>query len=73
MDKNIFICYARKDLDIIKGFLYDLNEEASNYPFEINALIDKFARPSALGVSDHVKQSMLHRFKMLTRENAPPD
>ena len=56
MDKNIFICYARKDLDIIKGFLYDLNEEASNYPFEINALIDKSRR--VLSAGDRSKEKL---------------
>ena len=56
MDKNIFICYARKDLDIIKGFLYDLNEEASNYPFKINALIDKSRR--VLSAGDRSKEKL---------------
>ena len=56
MDKNIFICYARKDLDIIKGFLYDLNEEALNYPFKINALIDKSRR--VLSAGDRSKEKL---------------
>lgn len=56
MDKNIFICYARKDLDIIKGFLYDLNEEASNYPFKINAVIDKSRR--VLSAGDRSKEKL---------------
>ena len=56
MDKNIFICYARKDLDIIKGFLYDLNEEALNYPFKINALIDKSRR--VLSARDRSKEKL---------------
>jgi len=56
MDKNIFICYARKDLDIIKGFLYDLNEESANYPFKINALIDKSRR--VLSAGDRSKEKL---------------
>ena len=56
MDKNIFICYARKDLDIIKGFLYDLNEESANYPFKINALIDKSRR--VLRAGDRSKEKL---------------
>jgi hypothetical protein len=63
MDKNIFICYARKDLDIIKGFLYDLNEEALHYPFKINALIDKSRRVLSAGdrskekLQEHIRNS----------------
>ena len=56
MDKDIFICYARKDLDIIKSFLYDLNEEAVNYSFKINALIDK--SPRVLGAGDRSKEKL---------------
>ena len=56
MDKNIFICYARKDLDIIKAFLYDLNEEAENYPFKVNAIIDKSRR--VLGTGDRSKEKL---------------
>ena len=56
MDRNIFICYARKDLDIIKAFLYDLNEEAGNYPFKVNALIDKSRK--VLGTGDRSKEKL---------------
>lgn len=61
MDKKIFICYARKDLDIIKGFLYDLNEEAVNYPFKIKALIDKSKK--VLRAGDRSKEKLQQHIK----------
>ncbi len=56
MDKDLFICYAREDYDIVTSFLYDFEEEAKNYKNKINLIIDKSR--NVLNLGDKSKEKL---------------